>query len=174
MTVRKSIPRSVIKTLFAVVAVAAVSPALALNESDSTTGRIDAVIASPVAVTEASDMFFSWIAQPASPGTARLTPANRVVSSGLALAKLDDASSAKIVISGAPNQTVGLLIDDIANIRTGAQKITISSFTHNGGQSPALGPDGKATIELGATFHFAANTQSGLYRGSFDVIVSNN
>jgi hypothetical protein len=174
MTVRKSVPGSIRRALLALLGVAAAFPAQAVMESDSTTGRVNAEITTPVAVTEATDMSFGWMAQPASPGTALLTPANRIVSSGLALMTIDGASSAKIVISGTPNQTVGLLIDDIANFGNGARTISVSSFTHDGGTSPALGPDGKATIDLGATLRLSANTQNGRYRGAFDVIVSNN
>lgn len=174
MTVRKSVPGSVRRTLFAAVAMVTAFPAHAVMESDSTTGRVNAEITTPVGVTEASDMSFGWMAQPASPGTALLTPANRIVSSGLALMTIDGASSATIVISGAPNQTVGLLIDNNVNFGNGARTISVSSFTHDGGVSPALGPDGTATIDLGATLHLSANTQIGRYRGAFDVIVSNN
>lgn len=174
MTIRKSVPRPVRQTLFALLGIAAAFPAQAVTESDSTTGRVNAEITTPVAVTEASDMSFGWMARPASPGTALLTPANQIVSSGLALITTDGASPATIVISGTPNQSVGILIDRVANFESGSRKILVSNFTHDGGVSPALGPDGKATIELGATLRLAANTRNGRYRGAFDVIVSNN
>jgi hypothetical protein len=173
MTVRKSL--LVWQVLFAAATLAiATEPARAQSEFDSTTGRIYAEIASSVGLTETAAMSFGWMAQPASPGTARLTPANTIESSGLAIAKIDGASPARIVISGAPNQVVGVLVGDFAKFKEAGREVSVSSFTHNGGLAPALGPDGRATIELGATLRLAGYTRDGRYRGAFDVIVSNN
>lgn len=152
----------------------ALAPSSALSQSDSTTGRINARIAQPVALNNTVDMSFGWLARPANAGIAQLMPANRMVSTGLALVKLDGSSPAKIVITGSPNQAVGLLVGDMARFKGKNSKVAVSGFTHNGGPMPALGPDGRATIELGATLHLAANARNGRYRGVFDVIVSNN
>jgi hypothetical protein len=156
------------------IAAAIVPPVPARSESDTTSGTIIAQIARPMALNEAANMSFGWLARPASPGMARITPGNRVVSSGLALTKSDGTSPAKIVISGAPNQIVGLLVSRKASFGPMARKVAVSEFTHNGGPMPALGPDGRATIELGATLRVAANLREGRYRGEFDVILSNN
>lgn len=163
-----------VKAAALAIAAAILLPASAWSESDTTSGTITAQIAHPVALNDTADMSFGWLARPASPGTARIMPANRVVSSGLALTKSDGTSPAKIVISGAPNQIVGLLVSEKASFGPMSRKVAVSEFTHNGGPMPALGPDGRATIELGATLRFAANIRDGRYRGEFDVIVSNN
>lgn len=173
MTVRKSVPAWQRAITVATLAIA-MAPAPALSQSDSTTGQINARIAQPVALNNTVDMSFGWLARPANAGIAQLTPANWMVSTGLALIKLDGATPAKIVITGAPNQTVGLLVGDMARFGNKNRKVSVSGFTHNGGPMPALGPDGRATIELGATLHLAAKAHNGLYRGVFDVIVSNN
>lgn len=173
MTVRKSV-RAWQRAIAVATLAIAMAPAPALSQSDSTTAQINARIVQPVALNNTADMSFGWLARPANAGIARLTPANRMMSTGLALIKLDGASTAKIVISGSPNQTVGLLVGDMARFRGKNRKVSVSGFTHNGGPMPALGPDGRATIELGATLHLAAEAHKGRYRGVFDVIVSNN
>lgn len=157
-----------------IAAALAATPMPALSESDSTTAAVSARIADAVGVSEAADMTFNWLAQPTSPGTTRLDPSRSVATGSLAIGGFDAASPAKIVISGTPNQTVALLIGDSARFGHGARKVSVSSFTHSGGTSPALGPDGNATIELGATLRVARETRIGDYRGAFDVIVSNN
>jgi hypothetical protein len=173
MTIRKSIfawRRVVAIAILALV----MAPTPALSQSDSTTGQISATIASSFGLNDTSDMSFGWMARPASPGVARLGPANNILSTGLSLLNVDSTSPAKIVISGMPNQTVGLLVGDLAKFGKSSRRVSVSGFTHNGGPMPALGPDGQATIELGATLHLAANAHDGRYRGVFDVIVSNN
>lgn len=155
-------------------AVIMLRPAPAEAESDTTTGSINARIAQPVVLNDAADMSFGWLARPAAPGVAKITPADGFVSSGLAISKSARGSPAKIVISGTPNQTVGLLISENASFGPMDRNVAVSEFTHNGGPMPALGADGRATIELGATLRVAANIRDGRYRGEFDVIVSNN
>lgn len=173
MTIRKSLKVSKRAAAVATLA-AALAPAPALSEWDGTTAQVFARITQPVGLNETTEMYFGWMASPASPGTAQITPATQMLSSGLVIDKLDGASPATIVISGTPNQAVGLVVGEMANFDSGGRKVAVSSFTHNGGEMPALGPDGRATIQLGATLHLAANTKNGRYRGMFDVIVSNN
>lgn len=173
MTVRKSV-RAWQRAIAVVTLAIAMAPAPALSQSDSTAAQINARIAQPVGLNNTDDMSFGWLARPANAGIAQLTPANQSVSTGLALIKLDGALPAKIVISGAPNQTVGLLVGDMARFGGKNRQIAVSGFTHSGGPMPALGPDGRATIELGATLRLAANARDGRYKGVFDVIVSNN
>jgi len=69
---------------------------------------------------------------------------------------------------------VGLVVGDKGATGLNNRKISISGYTHTAGPMPALGPDGRATIEFGATLNLAANIRDGKYRGTFDVIVSNN
>ena len=162
------------RAIAATVLVAAVVPAPARSESDTTTGRINAQIAAPLGVGATSDMSFSRLGRPASPGDSQTTASDRMTSSGLALLQMDDSSPAKIVISGSPNQAVGLVVGDKGATGLNNRKISISGYTHTAGPMPALGPDGRATIEFGATLNLAANIRDGKYRGTFDVIVSNN
>lgn len=162
------------RAIAATVLVAAIVPAPARSESDTTTGRINAQIAAPLGVGGISDMSFSRLGRPASPGAPQITTTDRTASSGMALIQMDDTSPAKIVISGSPNQAVGLVVGDTGPIGLNNRKISISGYTHTAGPMPALGPDGRATIELGATLNLAANIRDGKYRGTFDVIVSNN
>ncbi|MDH5558875.1 MAG: DUF4402 domain-containing protein, partial [Alphaproteobacteria bacterium] len=139
------------------------------------TGQIGATIVHPVALNDTADMSFGWLARPASPGIAVIAPAGRrVLSSNLTLIRQDGATSAKIVISGSPNQALGLLVGDIARFGRPGKKIEVLGFTHNAGPFPALDLNGRTTIELGATLHLAADINNGRYKGVFDVIVSNN
>lgn len=159
-------------TAFALATVLASSPAMA--QSDSTSAGIHARIVQSVGVSDTKDMTFAWLARPAYPGKDRVAPIDRLLSAGLAMIKADGGKPAKIVISGAPNQTVGLLVGKDTKLYARSRGLMVSGFSHNGGAMPALNPAGKATIELGATLSIAANTSNGRYLGVFDVIVSNN
>lgn len=150
------------------------APAPALSQSDSTGAQAVAVIAKPVGVADISEMSFVWLARPAYPGQARILPPERLTSAGIALMKMDAGSPARIVIAGAPYQTIGLLVGEQARFGDRGRELRISGFTHNGGPMPALDPAGRATIDLGATLRLAANAGRGKYRGIFDVIVTNN
>lgn len=176
MTIRKSLLalRGAIAVTVMVVMVAAVVPAPARSESDSTTARVNAQIAATVAVGGTSDMSFSRLGRPASPGTPLATSVDRMTGSGMALLQMGNISPATIMISGSPNQAVGLVVGGAGRIGPESQNIAVSGYTNTAGPMPALGPDGRATIELGATLQVAANIRDGKYRGMFDVIVSNN
>lgn len=154
--------------------VLAAIPAQAFAQSDTTSAGIFATISPGVSIDETNEMFFGWLARPASPGLAQLSPGNQVVSTGLTLMKGPGTSPASVVISGAPNQALGLLVGERASFGAIDRKISVTGFTHNGGPIPALGPDGRATIELGATLYVMTNARDGRYRGVFDVIVTNN
>lgn len=173
ITIRKS-TLVLHSTITVAILLAVVVPAPARSESDTTTGRINAQIVAPVGVGGVSDMSFSRLSRPASPGAAQTTSANHMASTSLVLIQADASSPAKIVISGSPHQAVGLLVGDIGPNGPNNQAIAVSDYSHTGGAMPALGLDGRTTIELGATLHFSANLQDGRYRGMFDVIVSNN
>jgi hypothetical protein len=149
-------------------------PHRAFAQSDTTSAGIFASISPGVTIDETNEMVFGWLARPASPGLAQLSPDNQVVSSGLTLMKGPGTSPATVVISGAPNQALGLLVGERANFGATDRRVSVTGFTHNGGPIPALGPDGRATIELGATLYVMTNARDGRYRGVFDVIVTNN
>lgn len=172
--VRSILPSWKVTVMAIFVTVVAITPGEAIAQSDTTSGRILARIDNPIAVSEVREMSFAWMASPASPGTASPAQGDRAASSSLALANPDASTPAVIVITGTPNQTVALLIADSANFGGVRRKISVSSFTHDGGVSPALGPNGKATVKLGATPYIADDAGYGAYRGAFDVIVSNN
>lgn len=159
--------------ILAFVLLAAV-PCQAFAQSDTTNAGIFATISPGVTIDETSPMFFGWLARPASPGLAQLSPSNQVQSTGLTLMKGPGTSPATVVISGAPNQALGLMVGERAKFGSMDRKISVTGFTHNGGPMPALGPDGRTTIELGATLYVMTNARDGRYRGIFDVIVTNN
>jgi hypothetical protein len=149
-------------------------PNQSFAQSDTTSARMFATISPGVTVDETNEMLFGWLARPASPGLAQLSPSNQVLSSGLTLMKGTGTSPATVVISGSPNQALGLLLGERASFGAADRRVSVTGFTHNGGPIPALGPDGRATIELGATLRVMTNARDGRYRGVFDVIVTNN
>lgn len=149
-------------------------PTRAFAQSDTTNAGIFATISPGVTIDETNQMFFGWLARPVSPGLAQLSPDNQVRSTGLSLMKGPETSPATVVISGAPNQALGILVGERAKFASTDRKISVTGFTHNGGTMPALGPDGRTTIDLGATLHVSTNAREGSYRGIFDVIVTNN
>lgn len=160
-------------TVAATLLVAWSAPSLALSEFDSTSADITATIASGIGVIDTNDMFFGWMVHPSSPGMARLSPANQIMSTSLTLTRSAATSPARIVVAGAPNQALGLIVGQKARFGHASRAVTVSGFTYGGGPVSALGPDGRATFQLGATL-FLTSATPGRYRGMFDVIVTNN
>jgi hypothetical protein len=173
--VKRRISDQIWKTVIAsAMLLASATPSPALSEFDSTTANITATIASGIGVVDTNDMVFTWMARPASPGAASLSPANQIMSTSLSLTKNAATSPARVVVAGSPNQALGLIVGERASFGQAGRSVSVSGFTYGDTPVSALGPDGRATFHLGATLFLTTGTTAGRYRGMFDVIVTNN
>lgn len=132
-----------------------------------------ASVGAQLAVREATPMRFGTVAPPAESATVELTPLSATVNCGLSRIGGERALAASVALRGAPNQTFSVALPTRARMG-GASGIDVATFVHDAGPTPTIDRSGAVQFRIGATLFVAEKTSSGVYSGSFDVIVSNN
>lgn len=135
---------------------------------------IYATVATTLEVASASHMTFGTFVKPSEAGSAELSPAEGLIRCNMAPLGDNASKPAFVTVSADPQQTFGLALSDIARVGRGPLQIEVSSFTHDGGTTPVVDPSGARQLKLGATLYVTRNVPRGIYRGNFDVIVTNN
>lgn len=133
-----------------------------------------ASVGAQLAVREATPMRFGTVAPPAESATVELTPLSATVNCGLSRIGGERALAASVALRGAPNQTFSVALPTRARMGSGASGIDVATFVHDAGPTPTIDRSGAVQFRIGATLFVAEKTSSGVYSGSFDVIVSNN
>jgi len=104
-----------------------------------------------------------------------LRPSGQLVATGGGNPHLKAAFSATFTLSGRPNQAFGLSVPGATLLQTGGADHSTRAFTHDAGQTPALGHRGNAQFNVGATFSLDDDKrQNHTYIWAIDIIVSNN
>lgn len=117
---------------------------------------------------------FGTFARPKNTGTVELSPARGQAQWNLKSLGREKPRPASMYVAALPGQTFGIAVGGSTRIGGREKLLEISNFTHNGGTTPVASARGGADFNIGATLYISENTPSGLYRGSFDVIISNN
>ncbi len=133
-----------------------------------------AEIPTKLGVGVSSDTSFGTLARPDYTGTAVLSPVQGQVHGNLESVGQEMPRLATIHIAAIPGQTFGIAVGDLARIGGKSRQLNISGFTHNAGAAPVANARGRSEFKIGATLHIPVYMLSGIYNGSFDVIVSNN
>jgi len=104
-----------------------------------------------------------------------LRPGGEMVAQGGGNPHLEAAFSATFTLSGKPNQAFGLSVPGATLLQTNGADHSVRAFTHDAGQTPALGHRGNAQFNVGATFSLDDDKrQNHTYIWAIDIIVSNN
>jgi Domain of unknown function (DUF4402) len=155
--------------------VAAVTFTQAANaQSASQSFSAKARIVTPISIALVSDMNFGDVV--AGAGTVVLTPAGgRSVTGSTNLGNPLNVSAATFTVSGQGSATYAITLPGSANITSGANTMSVGTFTSN----PAVGAGllsagGSQTLTLGATLTVAAVQATGSYSGPFSVSVNYN
>lgn len=152
---------------------------LAMQPEETAAGVRDkamiyANIATTLEIASASQMTFGTFAETSEAGTAELSPVNGLIRCNMAVIGGDGSKPAFVTVSADPGQTFGVALSNIARVGRGPLQIEVSSFTHDAGTTPVVDYNGARQLKLGATLYVTSNAPRGTYRGSFDVIVTNN
>ncbi len=81
-------------------------------------------------------------------------------------------SAASFEVKGLRNTPFTIILPAIVTLNSGADSMTLDSFTSNPSGSGILGSSGKLSVTVGATLHVGVNQPAGNYTGIFDVIVN--
>lgn len=131
-------------------------------------------IPTKLGVGASSDMSFGTLARPNYTSTEVLPPA-RGLSRGNPKSVVQEIPRvATIHIAANPGQTFGIAVDGSSRIGGNSRLLEISIFTHDAGATPVANARGRSEFRIGATLDMSVYTRSGIYNGSFDVIISNN
>jgi hypothetical protein len=79
--------------------------------------------------------------------------------------------SGTVTLTGAPNVAVAISISANNTLSGRGPALQLASFTHNGGQAPALGSNGSLTLAIETSVKTGAARPYGAYSGSYSVIV---
>ena len=76
-------------------------------------------------------------------------------------------------VTGEPGQVYSITLPSSATLTSGANTMTVDTFTHDSGATPSL-VAGSDTFNVGATLNVGAAQAAGSYSGTFAVTVNYN
>lgn len=154
------------------IAVMPVKTALAATATANAT----ATVVGAIAISTVNDLRFGNLAGSAALGTVVMTPASgRSATGGVTLSGVNVGGAASFTVSGDPLATYSITLPGAAaTIISGANNMTVDTWTSTPTPTGALAAGGSQTLLVGGTLHVAASQASGSYTGTFDVIVAYN
>jgi len=161
------------KALVGAAIVAAVAFTGAANaQSASATFSANARIVTPISIAKTADMNFGDVVPSGSAGTVVLTTAgSRSTTGGVNLGNGFGVTQATFTVSGQGSSTYAITLPGSANITSGANTMSVGTFTSNPLGTGTLSAGGSDTLNLGATLSVGASQATGTYTGSFSVTV---
>jgi hypothetical protein len=132
----------------------------------SATATATATIVTPIAIVNAANMNFGNVAVSASLGTVVLAPAGtRTATGGVTLPVVTGTVAAgSFTVSGQANYTYAITLPAAATtITSGANNMTVDTWTSNPTPTGTLNGSGSQTLNVGATLHVGANQAAGTY-----------
>ncbi|NIQ95173.1 MAG: DUF4402 domain-containing protein, partial [Desulfuromonadales bacterium] len=128
----------------------------------------------PLSITLLQNMEFGTLAGDGSiTGTATIDPSTGTKSvAGGTFDFGGVTSAASFEVKGLRNTPFTIILPAIVTLNSGADSMTLDSFTSNPSGSGILGSSGKLSVTVGATLHVGVNQPAGNYTGIFDVIVN--
>jgi Mat/Ecp fimbriae major subunit len=163
------------KTLRRSLAATAATVAVGLGSHEalatSQTGHANASIVQAIVVTENTQMNFGYIIPSASAGTAVLATSSTVTPTNVTY--LNGAVAGAWTATGTPTQPAVITLDVSDTLTSGANTMTIDTFTNDAGGSPTFAAGtGNLSFNVGATLHVGANQAAGNYAGTYTVTVN--
>ena len=129
-------------------------------------------IAAPISISAGGDMDFGTMVTTGTAGTVTVTPAGVRTSVNVDLFGGFPAA-ASFDVTGKVDQAYFITLPSSATLTSGANTMTIDTFTDDAGASPTL-PGGSDTFNVGATLNVGATQAAGTYSGTFSVTVNYN
>lgn len=132
----------------------------------SATATASATIVTPIAIANATDMDFGNVAVSAALGTVVLSPAGvRSTTGGATLpAVTGTVTAASFDVTGQANFTYSITLPAAATtIASGANTMTVDTWTSNPTPTGTLDGTGAQTLSVGATLNVGAGQAAGTY-----------
>jgi hypothetical protein len=156
----------------AVLALAAVTPALADSQNPaSTTGTGSVTIYTPLAVSQTQGLDFGVITSGASAGTVAIAQSNgaRSVGGGVGSVAANVGKVGQFSITGQASASINVVV---ASAITGFSGGITGTTDTTGGVPTALGSGGSVAFNVGGALNIPASTPAGSYSGTYAVTVN--
>ncbi len=128
-------------------------------------------IFAPISISAVGDMDFGTMLTTGTAGTVTVTPAGARSSVNVTLFGGFPAA-ASFDVTGRVGQAYSITLPSSATLTSGANTMTVDTYTDDTGGSPQLDGTGSDTFNVGATLHVGATQASGTYSGTFSVTVN--
>lgn len=150
--------------------------AIAVNGSaaNTATANATATVIAPIAISKTADLRFGKFAAGGTTGTVVMSAAgSRSATGGVVLSALDAGGAASFSVTGDTTATYAITLPGTATITSGANTMTVGTFTSSPSATGAL-TAGAQTLTVGGTLSVGASQATGAYTGTFDVTVQYN
>ena len=134
----------------------------------------DAEVVVPIGISNTAGMNFGRVAPTGVAGTVVLDTAGGQTATNVDLISGGTVAAARFVVRGGASEGYSITLPASATISSGANNMTVDSFTHDAGGSPALDGRGNDSFNVGATLNVGAAQAAGTYTGAFAVTVNYN
>jgi hypothetical protein len=160
---------------FTTMGLLAAATASAQANSASTSANANARVVTPISIAKTADMNFGDVVAGGSAGTVVLTPAGaRSATGGTTLGSGTSVAAAAFNVTGQANATYAITLPASATVTSGANSMTVDTFTSNPSGTGTLSGGGSQALSVGATLNVGASQATGTYTGSFNVTVTYN
>ena len=163
------------------IALAGIGSSDAFAQASATaTANSSAVIANPIAITNTAALNFGEIVAGSTAATVVVTaaaaPTRTLAGAADAFLVTSAISSAAFNISGRAAATFAVTLPASATLTSGANTMTVNTFTHSLGATPTLPAAASQPLAMyvGGTLNVGASQAAGTYNGSFSVTVAYN
>lgn len=146
-------------------------------QAATSSATASATVLTPIAITTTTNMSFGDLyADTVSPGTVVLaTDGSRTTTGGASLGTTTGTAAVFAVTGdGSATYAITLPSTDVTITDASLNTMTVNTYGHNAGGSPALDAGGNGSFNVGATLNVGISQPSGTYSGSFDVTVNYN
>lgn len=133
------------------------------------TGTATVVVLDPIAISETQALNFGNISPTGTAGTVAISTTGTRTNSNVDLLG-GSPTQAIFAVTGAGNASFSVSLPSSVTL-TGPETITVDTFVHDAGGSPALS-SGTATVNVGATLNVGASQAAGTYTGTYNISVN--
>ena len=131
----------------------------------------DAEVATPLTISNTTGLSFGRLGPTGIAGSVTLSTSGTRTASNVDLLPGGTVSAAAFDISGEPNEAYTITFPASATISSGGNNMTVDTFTHDAGGSPALDGSGNDSFNVGADVAVGGSQPGGAYTGTFSVTV---
>jgi hypothetical protein len=161
-----------VKNLYIASALALLLISATAANAATASSNASAEILTALTLTNTVPLEFGEIAASAAAGTVSVSTASvRTSTGGVTLAGLTPATASSFAVTGDAGDTYAITLPTSTTIASGANSMTVDTFTSAPDTTGTLSGGGTDTVLVGATLHVGANQVAGDYIGTFDLIV---